>query len=87
MLGVDVEAEPDLERDEHALAAVAELDAVVPVGGEPAGQAVAAGALEVELQRPAQVAEHRRLALVGVGQHLGVEADVAGLGHVGRARR
>ena len=82
-----MQAEADLEGDEDALALVAELEAVVPVGREAAGQAVAAGAFEVELEGAAQVAEHRGLALVGVGHDLVEKGDVAGFGDVGGDRR
>ncbi len=65
--GVNRQAEPHLEGDEQTFAVVAQLEAVVPVRVQAAGQAVRAGALQVEFQRAAQMAEHRRLALVGIG--------------------
>ena len=49
------------------------------------GVAVAAAALQVELQGAAQVAQDGRLALVGVGQHLVVKRQVARLAHQGDA--
>jgi hypothetical protein len=78
-LRVDLEAIADLEGDHDGFAVVAHLHAVVPVGMQAAGQAVLAGALEVEFEGAAQVTEDGGLALVGVRQHLAVEIEVAGL--------
>ena len=68
-LGVNGQSKTHLESHEQALAVIAQFQAVVPVGGQPAGQAVLAGAFQVEFQRAAQVAEDGGFTLVGVRQH------------------
>ena len=83
-VSVDRQPQPQLKGHKEAFAVVAQPQTVVPVGGEAAGQVVAPGALQVELQRPPQVIEYRVLTVIRVGQHGAVKVEVARLSHVNR---
>ena len=76
-------AHAHLEGHENRFALGAEPQAVVPVGVQPAGQPVGPATLEVELDGLPQVAQHRGLPVVGVGQRFLVERQVARLLDVG----